>query len=124
MFQLNLINPELYFIVLKSKGNTFKVQSGETISFKKNDIIEITGVSTNIKNNLDIKVNFKGFVGLGDGEDRNMDIPLDKNLLKNYSINGTGDIFEITVTKKGTLFGRILVKVEKEPEQKAALREN
>jgi len=120
-FQLELISPELYYVVLKSENNTIKVPEGKTVSFNYNDKIEITEVNTNIKNNRDIKVNFKGFVGNGDGEDRHMVIPLDENLLKSYSLNGNGNVFEITVTRKGTKFGRVFVKIQKDTEQKAAI---
>jgi len=117
-FNFKFIKPKLHYIVLRDDKDTYKIPEGETVSFNKNEQIEILEASTNIKNDKDIKVNFRGFVGAGDGEDRNMKIPLDNNLLTNYSINNSGKLFEITVSRKGNTFGRIFIKIKENLSQK------
>ena len=68
-------------------------------------------MKTNIKNNKGIKVNFKGFVGAGDGEDRNKKIDLNHTLLKRYSINNLGEVYPITVAINGHVFGKVFVRI-------------
>ncbi len=112
LFKVKFHKPALEYINLESGSKNYKVLSGETISFKRNEEIKITGLKTNLKANKDIIVNFKGFVGRGNGEDRFLNIKLDNRLLKRYSINNSGNLYEITVSRKRSEFGKVFIKLE------------
>jgi len=110
-FHLRLVPPQLDYVTIRSKNKSFRVQDGETITFNKNDQIVIEGVHTNLRNNRGIKVNFKGFVGAGDGEDRQRNIALNHTLLKRYSIDNSGEVYPITITIDGSVFGKVFVRI-------------
>ncbi|UCC39412.1 MAG: hypothetical protein JSV96_16730 [Candidatus Aminicenantes bacterium] len=110
-FPIRLISPKLNYILIRSKNNSYRVKDGETISFTRGDQIIIEKAQTNIRNDRGIKVNFKGFVGAGDGEDRNKQIGLNRTLLKRYSINNLGRVYPVTVSINGRVFGRVFVSI-------------
>jgi hypothetical protein len=109
---LRLVPPRLQSVTLISNGQSFKVKDGESIAFKENDKIMIESVQTNIPVNRGIKVNFRGFVGRNDAEDRNQSILLNHNLLREYSVKGAGLVYPITVSLKNIVFGTVYVKIE------------
>jgi len=106
-----LTPPKLEYISIRSKNKSFTVKDGETISFDAGDQIVIESAQTNIRNNRGIKVNFKGFVGAGDGEDRNRKIDLNHTLLKRYSVNNMGKVYPLTVSINGNVFGNVFVRI-------------
>jgi len=109
---VRLIPPELSYVSIRSKNNSYRLKDGETISFNSGDQIVIESAQTNIKNNRGIKVNFKGFVGAGDGEDRNRKIDLNQTLLKRFSINSLGKTYPITVSINGHVFGEVFIRIK------------
>ena len=110
-FPVRLTAPRLEYVAIRSKNNSYRVKDSETISFNRGDQIVIEGVQTNIRKNRRTKVNFKGFVGAGDGEDRNRKIDLNHTLLKRYSVNNQGQIYPITVSVNGYVFGSVYVRI-------------
>lgn len=110
-FPVRLTPPKLEYISIRSEKKSFTVKDGETISFDAGDQIVIESAQTNIRNNRGIKVNFKGFVGAGDGEDRNRKIDLNHTLLKRYSVNNLGEVYPLTVSINGNVFGKVFVRI-------------
>jgi len=110
-YNIRLIQPKLDFIMIRTKNKSYKINNGETISFNKGENIIIENVLTNIKDNKGIKVNFKGFVGKYIGEDRNQEITLNHKLLKQFSINKSGNVYPIYVSINGNLIGKVFVRI-------------
>jgi hypothetical protein len=110
-FPVRLTSPRLEYVSIRAENNSYNVKDGETISFNRGAQIVVERAQTNIRKNRGIKVNFKGFVGAGDGEDRNKRIVLNHTLLKRYSINNLGEIYPITVSINRYVFGKVYVKI-------------
>ena len=110
-FPVRLTPPRLEYVSIRARNESYRVKDGETISFNRGDQIVVERAQTNIRKNRGIKVNFKGFVGAGDGEDRNKKIDLNHTLLKRYSINNLGEIYPITVSINGYVFGKVFVRI-------------
>jgi len=110
-YSVRLIQPELNYLTIRTKDKSYNIKNGDTISFKKGDDIIIEDLLTNIKNNRGIKVNFKGFVGIGNGEDRNQKITLNNKLLIQFSIENAGEVYPIIVLRNGNVFGKVFIRV-------------
>lgn len=110
-FPLRLTAPKLEHVAIRTKNNSYRVKDGESISFNRGDQIVVEMAQTNIRKSRGIKVNFKGFVGAGDGEDRNKKIDLNHTLLKRFSIDNLGEIYPITVSINGYVFGKVFVRI-------------
>ena len=110
-FLLRLTAPKLEYVAIRTKNNSYRVKDGESISFNRGDQIVVEMAQTNIRKSRGIKVNFKGFFGAGDGEDRNKKIDLNHTLLKRFSIDNLGEIYPITVSINGYVFGKVFVRI-------------
>ncbi|HPG39269.1 MAG TPA: M14/M99 family metallopeptidase [bacterium] len=115
VFRLQLEQSKLMSVKIRNKDMVFNVKSGETIQFIENDAIEIIDIEMNNDQSIDkektVKVNFKGYVGRGDAEDRHLIIPLDKHLLKEYSINSQGLVYPVVVTLNKEEIGKIFIEI-------------
>ncbi|MBN2411335.1 succinylglutamate desuccinylase/aspartoacylase family protein [candidate division KSB1 bacterium] len=111
IFRVVLQQPKLRYVKIKNNNNVFSVKNGETIKFKANEKIEIIDIDMNVLDKTFVKVNFKGFVGRGDAEDRNMIIPLDRRLKHEYSINNMGKIYPIVVSSHQEELGKVFVEI-------------
>ncbi len=110
---VNILEPKLEYIALIVNGNKkLWFYDNEVINLSHNDYIRIIDVKTNLSNNEDygVKVNFYGFVGRGDAKDMNMNITFD-SLLKEYSIAGKGERYEIRISIGNYVFGKIYVDI-------------
>lgn len=115
VFNLQLEQSKLKSVKIRNKDHVYTVINGETIQFKETESIEIIGIETSeyatSAQDKTIKVNFKGYVGRGDAEDRHLIIPLDNNLLKEYSINKQGRVYPVVVTEKKQEMGKIYIEI-------------
>jgi len=111
IFRIVLQKPKLKFIKIKNNNIVFNVKNGDTIKFKANEKIEIIDADMNVLNNTLIKVNFKGFVGRGDAEDRNLIITLNNHLMKEYSINKKGNIYPVVVSSNKEVLGKVFIEI-------------
>lgn len=110
-FKIVLKTPQLFSLTLESDNKKYKVTRNETIQFNKSQTIKIVDVETNIHDKESLIVNFKGFVGRKSGEDRSLEILLDKNLLKQYSLDKKGITYPITVSKNSQEVGKIFISI-------------
>ncbi|NVM01431.1 MAG: hypothetical protein HWN67_03800 [Candidatus Helarchaeota archaeon] len=111
---VNIIEPKLEFVVLiLNEDKKLWFYDGEVLNVSYNDCIKIVGVKTNIPgiDEFGVNVNFYGFVGRRGANDMNMDIRLGNNLLKNYSVSGKGERYEIRVSRIDNIFGKIYVDI-------------
>ena len=111
---VNIIEPKLEFVVLiLNEDKKLWFYDGEVLNVSYNDCIKIVGVKTNIPgiDEFGVNVNFYGFVGRRGANDMNMDIRLGDNLLKNYSVSGKGERYEIRVSRFDNIFGKIYVDI-------------
>ena len=109
---VNVIEPKLEYIVLiLNKDKKLWFYNGEVLNLSYNDYLKIVDVKANIPSDdeFGVKVNFYGFVGRGDGNDMNMEIRLDDNLLKSYSVSEKSERYEIRVSRGNNIFGKIYV---------------
>ena len=124
---VTIIEPKLEYIVLISnEDKKLWFYDGEVLKASYNDCLEIIDVKTNIPSDdeFGVRVNFYGFVGRGDGNDMNMEIRLDDNLLKSYSVSEKGERYEIRVSRGNNIFGRIYVDLSLENVTKVDFIEN
>ena len=110
-YRLRLVPPRLDYITILSDNQSHRIKDGETIVLQKNAQLIIEDAKTNLTDKSGLKVNFKGFVGKGDGEDRNMKIVLGSGLLKRYSVDNAGEVYPITVSKNQREFGKVFVRI-------------
>ncbi|MFH1625122.1 MAG: M14/M99 family metallopeptidase [Pseudomonadota bacterium] len=115
---IELMEPEFNYLVVKHNGKErVCYNNGEVIRASYGDCIEIVDLRTNITDNSGVKVNFRGYIGGDDGEDRNYPIRLDGSLRTEYSIEGKGRQYEILVSREGLQIGRVIVKIDETPAQ-------
>ena len=124
---VTIIEPKLEYIVLISnEDKKLWFYDGEVLKVSYNNCVKIVDVKTNIPSDdeFGVKVNFYGFVGREDGNDMNMEIRLDESLLKNYSVSGKGERYEIRVSRGNNIFGKIYVDLSPENITKVDFIEN
>ena len=124
---INVIEPKLEYIVLISnEDEKLWFYDGEVLKASYNDCVKIVDVKTNIPSDdeFGLRVNFYGFVGRGDGNDMNMEIRLDDNLLKSYSVSEKGERYEIRISRGNNIFGKIYVDLSLENVTKVDFIEN
>ncbi|MCK4967075.1 hypothetical protein KAS50_08590, partial [bacterium] len=111
---IRLVEPELEYInILVNNEKKLWFLPGDVLYASYNDSLKIVDVKTNLPRNAqsEVSVNFYGFVGRGDGEDKDIEIKLDDSLLKGFSVNGSGKRYEIRVSWGKTVFGSIYVDI-------------
>ena len=111
---IRLVEPELEYInILVNNEKKLWFLPGDVLYASYNDSLKIVDVKTNLPRNAqsEVSVNFYGFVGRGDGEDKDIEIKLDDSLLKGFSVNGSGKRYEIRVSWRKIVFGSIYVDI-------------
>jgi len=124
---VTIIEPKLEYIVLISnEDEKLWFYDGEVLKASYNDCVKIVDVKTNIPSDdeFGVRVNFYGFVGRGDGNDMNMEIRLDDNILKSYSVSEKGERYEIRISRGNNIFGKIYVDLSLENVTKVDFNEN
>ena len=112
MIQVNLVEPVLHYLAVKTNGKKgVCYKNGEVIEVHKNDFLEIVDFSTNIVDNFEVKVNFKGYMGGNGEDDRKRIITLNGNLKKEYALDQQGKQYEILITRDELVIGRVIVKI-------------
>ena len=100
-----------YFAV-QAKGHRLLLTNGETLELVKGDKMKIINV---IPSDLSgIKVNFKGYVGdwkNNTGEDRGYTVDTATDLIKRYSLDNKGEIYQIIASQQDHILGRLLVRI-------------
>jgi hypothetical protein len=100
------------YFAIQARGHRLLLSSGETLELVKGDKLKIMDV---IPSDLSgIKVNFKGFVGdwkNNTGEDRGYLVDTATDLMKRYSVDKKGEIYQIIASHKDHILGRLLVRL-------------
>ena len=110
-FNVVLSKADLLSVRLEYGDQTVTLKENETVEIDKNEIVKIVDVSTSVADPAELQVNFKGFVGNGDGEDRMLEIPLDKALLPRFAVDAQKRTYPITVSHHGKILGMVYVKL-------------
>ncbi|MBW1888567.1 MAG: hypothetical protein JRI52_09505, partial [Deltaproteobacteria bacterium] len=100
------------YYAIQAKGNRLLLASGETLDLVKGDKLKIMDVIPSDQSG--IKVNFKGFVGdwkNNTGEDRGYIVDTATDLMKRYSLDKKGEIYQIIASRKDHVLGRLLVRL-------------
>lgn len=114
-FVINVIEPELYYLVFKQNHQEKRwIQNQEILRTGKNDTIEIVDVKTNIPVDFqnEIRINLRGSQGQIEGTDSHLAINLSKELIKKLSNSEQEDKFEILITRHGYSFGKIFLHLD------------
>ncbi|MBU0515643.1 MAG: hypothetical protein KJ621_12815 [Proteobacteria bacterium] len=106
------LDSKMVLFIVKVNGLKRLVEHGEHLSVVKGDRIQIVEVLTNIKDQSDLKVNFKGFVpprADNQGEDRGYVIDTGRQLQRRFSLRRDRESYAVIATRAGKFVGRILV---------------
>ena len=115
----NLRSPRLYFLV-NVEGQRRVLAKGETLRLVRGDKLTLVDVLSNLPNQRNLQVNFKGFVpalpGPNPGEDRGHQINTATDLLKRYSRCGDKsaqgvECYQVVATLNQKVVGRMFVEV-------------
>lgn len=102
-----------HFIV-EAKGHRLLLSGEETLHLVKGDKMKIVDVLPPLPGTSRIEVNFKGFVGdrkNNTGEDRGYVIDTGKDLMERFSLHKEGKLYQVVVSGKGHIYGRLYVKL-------------
>ncbi len=118
-YYTKLRSPRLYFLV-KVEGQRRVLAKGETLRLVRGDKLTLVDVLSNLPDQRDLQVNFKGFVpavsGPNPGEDRGHLINTATDLLKRYSkcdprkAEGV-ECYQVVATLNQKVVGRMYVEV-------------
>ena len=100
-----------YFVV-ETMGQRILLGNRDTLRLVKGDKLKILDTIPPSRHASGIKVNFKGFVGdrrNNTGEDRGYTIDTGRKLMRRYSLNKKGRVYEVIATQKKDVLGRFLV---------------
>ncbi len=106
------VSPLMEYLVIEVNQTTRVVKKGECMGVIRGDLLKITDVITNLSDQKNVKVNFKGFVGNkqnNTGEDRGYLIDTSKGLLKKYSKGGLDKQYPVLVTFNDKKIGEVWV---------------
>lgn len=106
------VSPLMEYLVIEVNQTTRVVKDGECMRVIRGDLLKITDVITNLSDQKNVKVNFKGFVGNkqnNTGEDRGYLIDTSKGLLKKYSKGGLDKQYPVLVTFNDKKIGEVWV---------------
>jgi hypothetical protein len=107
-------NWKLEYLMIEAKGDRILLADGETLHLVEGDRLKIVDVWPTPPGVPGLKVNFKGFVGNrrhNTGEDRGYVINTANDLMKRYSLEKKGALYEILASREGKLLGRFLVRL-------------
>ncbi len=113
--EINLVEPRVSLLVLSVHQNApVKVKMGERLKVNRGDTLLFISVmdSSGMDLGARVKVNFVGFRGGPDGEDRDYIIPLDSRLIPRFSLDKKGKVYPIKVTIGPKELGRVLVELQ------------
>ena len=114
--RVRLHAPELDHLVLRlDNGNKGILGNGEAYSLTIERSFEIIDVITNVPNNLDVKVNIRGFIGSTDNGDSNLPVHVASELLPEYSVDSKGRQFAIEVSFKDKIIGTSYINLNATP---------
>jgi hypothetical protein len=108
------LGSRMVLFIIKVNGQRRLVNSGEHLSVIKGDRIQLVEVLTNIKDQSNLKVNFKGFVPPGArnaGEDRGFVIDTGRHLKRRFSLRPGRESYPVVVSRSGRPIGRMVVDV-------------
>lgn len=110
--------PEVLFFETRVNGEKRLFTNNASAKLVLGDRFELVDVITNLADPSEVVANFKGYVGnrtVNTGEDRGYVIHTGRDLWKRYSLNGKGKKYQIVVTHKQAVLGRLFVELA-EPE--------
>lgn len=114
--KVRLHAPELDHLVLRfDNGNKGILGNGEAYSLTSERSFEIIDVITNVPNNLDVKVNIRGFVGSTDNGDSNLPVHVASELLPEYSVDSKGRRYAIEVSYRDKIIGTSYINLNATP---------
>lgn len=107
--------PSIGMYIVKINGDRCIFQNYERVKVTRGDTFEIVDVVVRSGDDINLKVNFKGFVGdskNNTGEDRGYVIHTGKDLWKRYSLNKEGKIYQIVAKYDGDIIGKLYVDIQ------------
>jgi hypothetical protein len=113
--------------LVETRGHRILVSNGKALELVKGETLKIIDVFPPFSRSSGLKVNFKGFVGdrrNNTGEDRGYLINTGSDLMKRYSLNKRGQLFEIIASRGGRKIGRMLVRLSRPKLEYLVLRIN
>jgi hypothetical protein len=114
-FFLRVLPPRLYHLeVERAAGGAVRVERvapEDTLRVQPGETLRILEARTSLPDPKGLLVNFRGFPGSPDGEDRGLPIRVDGDLLRNWALDAEGRLYEIVVSYHENPLGRILVEV-------------
>ena len=102
------------YLIIEAKGYRLLLSDKEVLSLTRGEKFRIMDVIP--QDNPDITVNFKGFVGdkvNNTGEDRGYLIDTSKDLMKRYSLNNEGELYQIIISRgnEENTLARMFIKI-------------
>jgi hypothetical protein len=113
--EIALVDPQASSLVLSLQRKApVKVKLGARLKMNRGDTLQILSVEDNHGRDLGarVKVNFVGFRGGPDGEDRDFIIPLGTKLIPRFSLDKKGNVYPIKVTMGPKELGAVLVELQ------------
>jgi Carboxypeptidase controlling helical cell shape catalytic len=105
----------LCLLKLRINGQERIFQKGDHVRMVKGDRFEIVDLITGLADPGELVVNLKGFVGdrrNNTGEDRGYVIRTDRDLWKRYSLHKKGLHYQVLVTEKKQLVGKLFIDLQ------------
>lgn len=109
------IPPVLDKVEFHVDGKNVVVSKEDTLHIVRGDIISINDARTNPSTQVDIRVNFYGFVGnsrYNDAEDRGYAIDTALDLMSGYSLDADDCIYKVEVLNGETAIGNVYIRIE------------
>jgi len=100
--------------VIEANGRRILLANGETLQLVRGEELKIIDVLPQVPSSSGVKINFKGFVGdptNNTGEDRGFTIRTGSDLLKRFSLDKKGEVYEILANQGEAIIGRAMVKL-------------
>ncbi|MFZ5587812.1 MAG: M14/M99 family metallopeptidase [Thermodesulfobacteriota bacterium] len=113
------LRTKLMYFMVEVEGGRQLVAAGERLRLVRGDALVLVDVLSNLANQADVQVNFKGYVPAGagnQGEDRGHVIDTAKDLMERYSACPAGappetHCYRVVASRGGRELGSILVEV-------------
>jgi hypothetical protein len=117
-FYLRVLPPQLYHVEVErvpaggGPARRERLSPEQTLRVSSGDTLRIVEARTSLRDPQGLIVNFRGFPGSPDGEDRGLPIRVDGDLLRRWALDPDGSLYEIVVSYHENPLGRVLVEVE------------